>query len=64
MTDEVTLPANKKFSHFPLLFAIVSGNPQSGAIYRLEHKNATWYSVDFDDQEYGGNNIQQFASLL
>ena len=47
-----------------LLFAIVSGNPQSGAIYWLDRKNGIWYAVDFDDQEYGGYNVKQFDALL
>jgi hypothetical protein len=42
----------------------VSGNPQSGAIYWLDRKNGTWYSIDFDDQEYGGYNVNQFEALL
>jgi hypothetical protein len=47
-----------------LLFAIVSGNPQSGAIYVLDRKNGVWYAIDFDDQEYAGYNVEQFEALL
>jgi hypothetical protein len=43
---------------------IVSGNPQSGAIYWLDQQNGTWYSIDFDDEEYGGYNVKQFEALL
>ena len=53
-----------EFAHSLLLFAIMSGNPQLGAIYWLDRKNGTWYSIDFDDQEYHGYNVQQFESLL
>ena len=53
-----------EFPNSVLLFAIVSGNPQSGAIYWLDRKNSTWYSIDFDDQEYGGYNVKQFEALL
>ena len=53
-----------EFPNSVLLFAIVSGNPQSGAIYWLDRKNSTWYSIDFDDQEYGGYNVKQFEALV
>lgn len=60
-------PAIVRWIEFPnsvLLFVIVSGNPQSGAIYWLDRKTMTWYSIDFDDQEFGGYNAQQFESLV
>jgi hypothetical protein len=53
-----------EFPNSVLLFAIVSGNPQSGAIYVLDRKNVTWYAIDFDDQEYGGYNLKQFEALI
>ena len=53
-----------EFPNSLLLFAIVSGNPQSGAIYALDRKNGTWYTIDFDDQEYGGYNVMQFEALV
>jgi hypothetical protein len=53
-----------EFPNSVLLFAIVSGNPQSGAIYLLDRKNGTWYAIDFNDQEYGGYNVEQFEALL
>jgi len=53
-----------EFPNSVLLFAIVSGSPQSGAIYVLDRKNGTWYAIDFDDQEYGGYNAMQFEALV
>ncbi len=53
-----------EFPNSLLLFAIVSGNPQSGAIYMLDRKNGIWYAIDFDDQEYGGYNVEHFEALL
>ena len=53
-----------EFPNSVLLFAIVSGNLQSGAIYVLDRKNVTWYAIDFDDQEYGGYNLKQFEALI
>lgn len=53
-----------EFPNSLLLFAIVSGNPQSGAIYVLDRKSGVWYAIDFDDQEYAGYSVQQFEALL
>lgn len=53
-----------EFPNSVLLFAIVSGNPQSGAIYLLDRKSGIWHAIDFDDQEYGGYNVKQFEALL
>jgi hypothetical protein len=53
-----------EFPNSVLLFAIVSGNPQSGAIYMLDRKSGIWYAIDFDDQEYAGYNVEQFEALL
>ena len=53
-----------EFPNSLLLFAIVSGNPQSGAIYMLNRKSGIWYAIDFDDQEYAGYNVEQFEALL
>jgi hypothetical protein len=53
-----------EFPNSLLLFAIVSGNPQSGAIYMLDRKSGIWYAIDFEDQEYAGYNVEQFEALL
>jgi hypothetical protein len=53
-----------EFPNSLLLFAIVSGNPQSGAIYVLDRKSGVWYAIDFDDKEYGGYNLRQFEALV
>jgi hypothetical protein len=53
-----------EFPNSLLLLAVVSGNPQSGAIYWLHRKSWTWYAIDFDDQEYGGYNVKQFEALV
>lgn len=47
-----------------LLFLLVPGDPDSGAIYVLDRKKGIWYSVDFDDQQFGGYSVSQFDSLL
>lgn len=47
-----------------LLFLLVPGDPESGAVYILDRKTGTWYSVDFDDKQYGGYSVNQLEQLL
>ena len=47
-----------------LVFLLVPGDPESGAVYILERKTGTWYSVDFDDKQYGGYSVSQLEGLL
>ncbi len=56
-----------RWVEFPLsvlLFLLVPGDPQSGAVYVLDRKKGTWYSVDFDDDQYGGYSVAQLEVLL
>lgn len=47
-----------------LLFLLVPGNPESGALYILDRKQGTWYAVDFDDEQFGGYSVSQLEQLL
>ena len=47
-----------------LLFLLVPGDPESGAAYVLDRKNGTWYSVDFEDEQFGGYSVSQLEMLL
>ena len=40
------------------------GDPESGAVYASDRTKGTWYTVDFDDEQFGGYNTTQFDSLL
>ena len=42
-----------------LLFLLVPGDPESGAVYVLDRKNGTWYAVDFEDEQFGGYSVSQ-----
>ena len=37
-----------------LLFLLVPGDPDSGAVYVLDRQKGTWYAVDFEDEQFGG----------
>ena len=47
-----------------LLFLLVPGDPDSGAVYVLDRKKGTWYAVDFEDEQFGGYNVSQLEMLL
>ena len=47
-----------------LLFLLVPGDPDSGAVYVLDRKNGTWYAVDFEDEQFGGYSVTQLEMLL
>jgi hypothetical protein len=47
-----------------LLFLLVPGDQESGAVYVLDLKSGVWYAVDFDDQQFGGYSISQLEMLL
>ena len=47
-----------------LLFLLVPGDPDSGAIYVLDRKKGTWYAVDFEDEQFGGYSVTQLEMLL
>ena len=47
-----------------LLFLLVPGDPDSGAVYVLDRKKGTWYAVDFDDEQFGGYSVGRDLILL
>ena len=47
-----------------LLFLLVPGDPDSGAVYVLDRKKGTWYAVDFQDEQFGGYSVSQLETLL
>jgi hypothetical protein len=47
-----------------LLFLLVPGDPKSGAVYVLDRKKGTWYTLDFEDEQFGGYSVSQLETLL
>jgi hypothetical protein len=47
-----------------LLFLLVPGDPDSGAVYVLDGRKGTWYAVDFEDEQFGGYSVSQLEMLL
>ena len=63
-TDETQVVRWIEFPAAVLLFVIVTGGPQSGALYVLDRKTGTWLWVDFEDEQYGGYSMSDFDLLV
>lgn len=60
-------PEVARWIEFPaslLLFLLVPGDPDSGAIYILDRRKGVWYAVDFEDEQFGGYAVSQLETLL
>ncbi len=56
-----------KWIEFPdslLLFVMVPGDANSGAVYVLDRKPGVWYWIDFEDNRYGGYSLAELERLL
>ena len=53
-----------EFSASVLLFLLVPGDSESGAVYVLDRKKGTWYAMDFEDDQFGGYSISQLDQLF
>ena len=64
VTDNPEIVRWIEFPNSPLLFLLVPGDPDSGAVYVWDRKKGTWYSVDFEDEQFGGYSVSQLKTLL
>ena len=64
VTETVEIVRWIEFPASVLLFLLVPGDPDSGAVYVLDRKNGTWYAVDFEDEQFGGYTVTQLEMLL
>ena len=62
--DNVEIVRWIEFPNSLLLFLLVPGDPESGAVYVLDRNKGTWYSVDFEDGQFGGYSVSQLEALL
>jgi hypothetical protein len=63
-TDETQAVQWIEFPAAVLVLVIVTGDPQSGAVYVLERNTGIWFWVDFDDEQYGGYSMSDFDLLV
>lgn len=47
-----------------LFFTLVSGDPESGALYVLDRKTGTLYWLTFEDQKWGGYSLDDYEALV
>ena len=64
VTENVEIIRWIEFPAAVLLFLLVPGDPDSGAIYVLDRKKGIWYAVDFEDEQFGGYSVSQLEMLL
>ena len=46
-----------------LFFVLVPGDPKSGALYVFDRRSGVFYSVDFNDQNWGGYSLAEYEVL-
>jgi hypothetical protein len=64
VTENVEIVRWIEFPAVVLLFLLIPGDPDSGAVYVLDRKKAIWYAVDFEDEQFGGYSVSQLETLL
>lgn len=47
-----------------LFFTLVSGDPESGALYVLDRKSGVFYWLNFDDRKWGGYSLEDYGALV
>lgn len=47
-----------------LFFTLVSGDPESGALYVLDRKTGVFYWLNFQDQNWGGYSVEEYRTLV
>ena len=64
VTESVEIVRWIEFPASVLLFLLVPGDPDSGAVYVLDRQKGTWYAVDFEDEQFGGYSVSELETLL
>ena len=47
-----------------LFFTLVTGDPESGALYVFDRKTGVFYWLNFDDQKWGGYSLEDYKELV
>lgn len=47
-----------------LFFTLVSGDPESGALYVFNRKTGVFYWIDFEDRKWGGYSLEDYRTLV
>lgn len=60
-------PRIERWIQFPkavLVFLVVPGDPESGALYVYDRQAKVWYWIDFNDDQFGGYAVADFDRLV
>ena len=60
-------PRIERWTQFPkavLVFLVVPGDPESGALYVYDRRAKVWYWIDFNDDQFGGYAVADFDRLV
>lgn len=60
-------PRIERWTQFPkavLVFLVVPGDPESGALYVYDRQAKVWYWIDFNDDQFGGYAVADFDRLV
>ena len=63
LTDHVRIARWIQFPAALFLF-LVEDDRNAGAFYLLDRKTAMWYSIDFEDEQFGGYTIENCQQLV
>jgi hypothetical protein len=47
-----------------LFFTLLTGDPESGALYILDRKTGVFYWLNFDDRKWGGYSLAEYHALV
>ena len=47
-----------------LFFTLVSGDPESGALYIFDRKTGVFYWINFEDRQWGGYSLEDYRMLV
>jgi hypothetical protein len=47
-----------------LFFTLVTGDPESGALYVFDRKSGVFYWINFEDQKWGGYSLDDYRTLV
>ena len=64
VTDQPTIAKWIQMPRAVFVFLVVAGDPESGAFYVYDRRIQAWFWVDFDDDKFGGYNVDDFERLV
>ncbi len=67
LLDATDHPKIERWIQFPralFVFLMVPGDAESGAFYVYNRQSKVWFSVDFDDDKFGGYAASDFDKLV